>query len=70
MVAGQTKADLKTRAKTRRRGHRHRLSCHLATMAFFCAAVFIALNKKHGIELSPLVLARSARRWAGWRCRP
>ena len=29
----------------------------VATMGFFCDAVFVALSKKHGLEITPLVLA-------------
>jgi uncharacterized membrane protein len=29
----------------------------VATMGFFCDAVFTALNKKHGLEVAPIVLA-------------
>jgi uncharacterized membrane protein len=29
----------------------------LAAMLFFCEAVFVAINKKHGLELMPLLLA-------------
>jgi uncharacterized membrane protein len=57
MVAGQTPADLKRRAKTEDEGIVIVLMIILATMAFFTYGVFTALNKKHGIEVPALVLA-------------
>ena len=58
MIAGQKPADLKKRAKSEDEGIVIVVLIILATMAFFCDAVFIALHKKHGLEPLPLVLAR------------
>jgi uncharacterized membrane protein len=57
MISGQRKADLKKRAKSEDEGVAIVLVITVATMAFFCDAVFTALNKKHGLEVGPLVLA-------------
>jgi uncharacterized membrane protein len=57
MIAGQTAADLKKRAKSEDEGVGIVLLITLATIGFFCDAVFTALNRKHGIEVAPLVLA-------------
>jgi uncharacterized membrane protein len=57
MISGQKAADLKKRAKSEDEGIGIVLLITLATMAFFCDAVFTALNHKHGIEIAPLVLA-------------
>ena len=57
MIAGQKASDLKKRAKSEDEGIVIVLAITLATMAFFCDAVFTALNRKHGIEIAPLVLA-------------
>jgi len=57
MIAGQKASDLKRRAKSEDEGIVIVLLITLATMAFFCDAVFTALNRKHGIEVAPLVLA-------------
>jgi uncharacterized membrane protein len=57
MIAGQKTEDLKTRAKSEDEGVGIVLLITLATMAYFCDAVFTALNRKHGIEAAPLVLA-------------
>jgi len=57
MIAGQKASDLKKRAKSEDEGIAIVLLITLATMAFFCDAVFTALNRKHGIEIAPLVLA-------------
>ncbi len=57
MIAAQSAADLKKRAKAEDEGIVIVLLITFATVAFFCDAVFTALNKKHGIEVGPLVLA-------------
>src|SRR5665213_2916036 len=57
MIAGQKKADLKRRAKSEDEGIVVVLLITVATMGFFCDAVFTALNKKHGLDIPPLVLA-------------
>jgi uncharacterized membrane protein len=57
MIAGQKAADLKLRAKSEDEGIAIVLVITVATMAFFCDAVFTALNRKHGIEVAPLILA-------------
>ena len=57
MVAGQTAEDLKARAKSEDEGMTMVVLIILATLLFFSFAVFEALNKKHGIEILPLVLA-------------
>ena len=57
LIAGQKAADLKQRAKSEDEGIGIVLLITLATIGFFCDAVFTALNRKHGIEVAPLVLA-------------
>lgn len=57
MVAGQKASDLKKRAKTEDEGIVIVLLVTVATMVFFCDAVFIALNQKHQIGIAPLALA-------------
>jgi uncharacterized membrane protein len=57
LVARMRPADLKRRAKTEDEGIVIVLLMTLATMAFFADAVFIALDRKHGIEVVALVLA-------------
>jgi uncharacterized membrane protein len=57
MIAGQKTGDLKKRAKSEDEGIAIVLLITVATMGFFCDAVFTALNSKHGVELAPLVLA-------------
>ena len=56
MVAGKTAEDLKAHAKNEDEGIAIVILIILATMLFFSAAVFEALNKKH-FELLPLTLA-------------
>jgi uncharacterized membrane protein len=57
MIAGQKASDLKKHAKSEDEGIVVVLLITLATMGFFCDAVFTALSKKHGLEIAPLVLA-------------
>ena len=57
LIAGQKTSDLKQRAKTEDEGIGIVLLIILATMAFFTYGVFTALNKKHGLDIPPLILA-------------
>jgi uncharacterized membrane protein len=57
LIAGQKTGDLQKRAKTEDEGIAVVLFIILATMAFFTYGVFTALNKKHGLDLPPLILA-------------
>ena len=57
MIARQPRGYLKQRAKTEDEGIAVVMLIILATMGFFTDAVFTALNRKHGIEMSALVLA-------------
>jgi len=65
MIAGQTTKDLKARAKSEDEGILIVLLITVATMAFFCDAVFTALNRKHLFEIAPLVMAAIGT-VAGW----
>jgi len=65
MIAGQKTDALKARAKTEDEGIVIVLLITLATMAYFCDAVFTALNRKHGLEIAPLALA-GVGAVAGW----
>lgn len=57
MVAGQSAENLKRRAKTEDEGIAIVILIILATLCFFSLAVFEALDKKHGFELLPVILA-------------
>ncbi|HEY2836288.1 MAG TPA: DUF1345 domain-containing protein [Rhizomicrobium sp.] len=57
LVVGQTAEDLKARAKNEDEGIVIVLLIIFATLLFFSAAVFEALNRKHEFEVLPLVLA-------------
>ena len=57
MIAGQKTGDLKSRARSEDEGIGVVLFIIVATMAFFTYGVFTALNKKHGLDLPPLILA-------------
>ncbi len=57
LIANQKKSELKKRAKHEDEGIAVVLLITIATMAFFCEAVFMAMSKKHGLEIGPLVLA-------------
>ena len=57
MLTGQSPASLKKRAKSEDEGIGIVVLITVATMAYFCAAVFIALHRKHGLEPLPLGLA-------------
>jgi uncharacterized membrane protein len=56
-MIGQKPAALKKRAKSQDEGIAVVVFVTLATMVFFMVAVFMALNKKQGIEVLPLALA-------------
>lgn len=56
-LLSQKTAELKKRAKNEDEGIAVVVLITLATMAFFCVAVFMALSKKHDTEILPLVLA-------------
>ena len=56
-MLGQKPAALKKRAKSQDEGIGVVMFVTLATMMFFIVAVFIALGKKHDMEILPLVLA-------------
>jgi len=64
-VVSQTTSDLKRRAKREDEGILIVLLITVATMAFFCAAVFTALSQKHVIQTLPLALA-GVGAVAGW----
>jgi uncharacterized membrane protein len=57
LVVGEKPADLKRRAKSEDEGIGIVVLINLATILFFCAATFSALNNKHGHDLWPLLLA-------------
>src|ERR1700756_4454284 len=57
MIAGQTAQDLKLRAKSEDEGIVIVVLITIATMGFFCAAVFEALAKRHGLDIWALVMA-------------
>jgi uncharacterized membrane protein len=56
-LLGQKTSDLKKRARSEDEGIAVVVLITLATMAFFCVAVFLALARKHDVEVLPLVLA-------------
>jgi len=56
MIAGQSAADLRLRAKSQDEGIAIVLLITLATMGYFCLAAFTALQERHG-GLAPLILA-------------
>jgi uncharacterized membrane protein len=57
LVARQTPQGLERRAKSNDEGIVIVVLITLATMAFFCLAVFAALGKKHAMELPVLAMA-------------
>jgi uncharacterized membrane protein len=57
MVAGMSADEFRTRAKSEDEGIAIVILVILATMLFFFTAVFEAVNRKHGIQWVPLVLA-------------
>ena len=56
MIAGLKLGDLKQRAKNEDEGIVVVLVITIATMGFFCEAVFTALSKRHGLDVPALVL--------------
>jgi uncharacterized membrane protein len=64
-IVGQSAEDLKRRAKGEDEGIVIVVLITLATMGFFCAAVFEALAKKQGMDISALVMA-GAGALLGW----
>jgi uncharacterized membrane protein len=65
MVWGQTPQGLEQRARSNDEGIIIVALTTLATMGFFCLAVFEALSKKHGLDLPALVMA-GAGALLGW----
>jgi uncharacterized membrane protein len=65
MIARQKPSDLKLRARTEDEGTGIVLLITVVTMGFFCEAVFIALNKKHVMEVVPLAMSAIGA-VAGW----
>ncbi len=57
MIAGETPQDLQKRAQGEDEGIIIVFLITIGTMAFFCAAVFEALSRKHGIDVTALALA-------------
>src|SRR5476649_1375184 len=57
MIARLKKSDLKLRAKSEDEGMVVVFLITLATIGFFCDAVFTALNKQNDVEPLPLILA-------------
>jgi uncharacterized membrane protein len=57
MIAGQTAKDLRARAKSEDEGIVIVMLISIATMGFFCAAVFEALANRHALNLPALVMA-------------
>jgi uncharacterized membrane protein len=56
-LIAQSPADLKKRARGEDEGITVVVLVTLATIIFFCEAVFVALNRKNGVELAPLLQA-------------
>jgi uncharacterized membrane protein len=65
MIAGQTAKELKQRAKSEDEGIIIVVLITVATMGFFCVAVFEALAKKHGLDITALAMA-GAGALLGW----
>ena len=57
LVIRESAAELAARADSDDEGIGIVALITLAAMAFFCEAVFVAINKNHGHELTPLLLA-------------
>jgi len=53
----QGAADLKRRASREDEGIGVVILVTLATISFFCEAAFVALNRKHGFDFTPVLLA-------------
>jgi uncharacterized membrane protein len=65
MIVGQSAQDLQRRARSEDEGILIVVLITLATMAFFCAAVFEALAKKQALDLTALAMA-GAGALLGW----
>ena len=57
MIVGQSAKDLKQRANSEDEGIVIVVLITIATMGFFCAAVFEALGRKHALDITALVMA-------------
>jgi uncharacterized membrane protein len=57
LAVGHKAADLKKRARSEDEGISVVVLVTLATMLFFCEAAFVAINNKHGLALTPVLLA-------------
>jgi len=57
LIAAEKVGDLKLRARNEDEGIVIVLLITIATMGFFCEAVFTALNNKHGLDVPALVMA-------------
>jgi uncharacterized membrane protein len=57
MIANQTAQDLKRRARSEDEGILIVVLITIATMGFFCAAVFEALARKHALDIPALAMA-------------
>ena len=64
-MAGHSAADLEQRAQSEDEGIAIVVLITLATMGFFCFAVFEALSRKHGLDLPALAMA-GAGALLGW----
>jgi uncharacterized membrane protein len=56
-IVRQKPSDLKKRANTQDEGIAIVVLVTLVTMVFFCEAAFVAINNKHGLDWTPVVLA-------------
>ncbi len=65
MIAGQTAKDLEHRAKREDEGIAVVILITLATMVFFCLAVFEALGRKHAPDIPALIMAGTGA-FLGW----
>ncbi|HVV28256.1 MAG TPA: DUF1345 domain-containing protein [Rhizomicrobium sp.] len=65
MIAGQSAADLRTRAKHEDEGIGIVILITLFTMGYFCVAVFTALSRRHSADVGPLAMA-GAGALMGW----
>ena len=65
MIVGQSAQDLQRRARSEDEGILIVVLITIATMGFFCAAVFEALAKKQALDLSALAMA-GAGALLGW----
>ena len=65
MIAGQTARELKKRARSEDEGIVIVVLITIATMGFFCVAVFEALARKHALDIPALAMA-GAGALLGW----